>query len=110
MKNKTIFVITVFEMCGEENSSAQEQCIANIACTRTPCFKHTFEEAEEIVLNNIGDIWETCYDYAVIEEIDTRIYPRYITRKFYKFNSDTYGYEPTKEINLLHRTLVCGIG
>lgn len=110
MDNKTIFVVTVFEKCEEEDGNTKECYSISIGCTRSPCFKHTFEEAEEVVLNNICDIWETCYDYAVIEEIDSQIYPRYIMRKFYKYNIDTHGYEPIEELECLKRMLICEIG
>lgn len=110
MKDKTIFVVTVFEMCNEEDNNNKECNSINIGCTRSPCFKHTFEEAEEVVLNNIGDIWETCYDYAVIEEIDSKLYPRYITRKFYKYNQNTRGYEAIEKLECIKHMLICEIG
>jgi len=110
MDNKTIFVVTVFEMCKEEEDNNKECHSRNIGCTRSPCFKHTFEEAEEVVLNNIGDIWETCYDYAVIEEIDSKLYPRYITRKFYKYNQNIGGYEAIEELDCIKHMLICEIG
>lgn len=34
----------------------------------------TFEAAEEAVLDNACDIWETCYDYAVIENVEEGLY------------------------------------
>ena len=110
MKDKTIFVVTVFEMCKEEDCNNKECYSINIGCTRSPCFKHTFEEAEEVVLNNIGDIRETCYDYAVIEEIDSKLYPRYITRRFYKYNKNTGGYETIEELDCIKHMLICEIG
>jgi len=110
MDNKTIFVITVFEKCEEENGNTEECYSIGIGCTRSPCFKHTFEEAEEVVLNNIGDIWETCYDYAVIEEIDSKLYPRYSSRKFYKYNLSSRCYEPIEDLDFIKRMTVCPIG
>ncbi len=109
MENKTIFVVTIFEKCKSEDYDNNNCSSFNIGCTRSPCFKHTFEEAEEVVLNNICDIWETCYDYAVIEEIDSKIYPRYIKRQFYKYNTDIHGYEAIEEIESLKRMLICEI-
>ena len=110
MKDKTIFVVTVFEKCEEEDGNTEECYSIGIGCTRSPCFKHTFEKAEEVVLNNIGDIWETCYDYAVIEEIDSKLYPRYITRKFYKYNQNTRGYEAIEGLDCIKNMLICSIG
>lgn len=55
------------------------------------------EKAFETVLNNYGDIWETCYDYAVIEEVEEGLYPCSMTRWFFKFNSKLDKYEEIKE-------------
>ena len=89
MEYKTIFVVTVFEKCEPNNCYT-----ADIGCTRSPCFRHTFEEAEEVVKFNMCDIWETCYNYAVINEIGCELYPQSHMRKFYKYNKDINSYEP----------------
>ena len=101
MRDKTIFVVTVFEM---------NESLAKIDEERTPYFKYTFKDAEEVVLNNIGDIWETCYDYAVINEINNCFYPCLISRKFYKFNKLTNSYKPIDEPEYFKNTIFCGIG
>lgn len=41
---------------------------------RTVGYFKTFEEAEHVILTNAGDIWEFCYDYAVIENIPEGLY------------------------------------
>ncbi len=109
MKDKTIFVVTVFEKYepADHDNDNYSVCIGS---NRSPCFKHTFKEAEEVVLNNIGDIWETCYDYAVIEEINCQIYPRHKTHKFYKYNREIGGYEAIEELEYLKRMTLGGIG
>ena len=60
-------------------------------------FYHNFDDATESVIENACDINETCYDYAVIEEITPGLYsyPRY--RWFYKFNRNKNEYEPIEE-------------
>lgn len=55
------------------------------------------ESAFDIVINNCGDLHETCYDYALIEEVEEGIYPGSTTRWFFKFNMDTQQYEPISE-------------
>ena len=85
--NNNIFVITTFEKC----------CQLTLGSRRSPCFKYSMEEAEEIVKANIGDIWEGCYDYACIEEIEEGLYPIGIERKFYKYNRDINQYEEIPE-------------
>lgn len=37
--------------------------------TRTPILCSTFEYANEVVLENMGDIWETSYQLVVIESV-----------------------------------------
>ena len=105
MDYKTIFVVTVFEKC-----ELSDQGFANIGCTRSPCFKYTFEAAEEVVKYNKCDIWETCYDYAVIHEIGCELYPYRHMRKFYKYNKDINGYESIEEPECLKHMDFCGIG
>lgn len=105
MDYKTIFVVTVFEKC-ETNESG----FAKIGCSRSPCYRFTFEEAEEVVKTNMCDIWETCYDYAVITEIGPFLYPGYESRKFYKYNREINGYEHIEEPKCLKYLEFCGIG
>lgn len=46
----------------------------------------TFENAETAVLNNACDIWETCYDYVVIENVDEGLYQYDQNAVWYKWN------------------------
>jgi hypothetical protein len=74
-------------------------------------FRYTFEDAEEVVRNNMCDIWETCYHYACIEELGSELYPFYQRRKFYKYNRDIDGYRPIDEPECLkHIVPIGGIG
>ena len=56
--------------------------------SRIPCFYHTLKDAKFTVENNVCDIWEYCYDYAVIEEVDIGCYPYCRKRWFYKWELD----------------------
>lgn len=105
MDDKTIFVVTVFEKC-EPN----DKWFADIGCTRSPCFRYTFKDAEEVVKYNMCDIREHCYNYAVISEIGCELYPHHYMRKFYKYNKDVDGYEPIEEPECLKHMDFCGIG
>lgn len=105
MENKTIFVITVFE-----KYELDPYHFVDTGCTRSPCFRYTFEEAEEVVKNNMCDIWERCYNYAVIEEIDCSLYPYPYMRKFYKYNIENNTYEPIKAPESIEHIGFCGIG
>lgn len=54
-------------------------------------------KAEDTVINNVCDLWETIYDYAVIERIDEGIYKSTHERQFYKYNMDLRKYESIEE-------------
>ena len=104
MEYKTIFVVTVFELYKDPEDGM------TLGSTRSPCFRYTLEEAEEVVKYNMCDIWETCYDYAVIQEIGCELYPYPHIKKFYKYNREVNGYEPITEPECLKHISFCGIG
>lgn len=57
----------------------------------------TFKDAYRAVTENMCDIWEHCYDYALIEEVEEGLYPSSTTRWFFKFNKEMMMYEPIEE-------------
>lgn len=59
--------------------------------------------AFEAVIHNEEDIWETCYNYAIIEEVEEGIYPPTFERWFFKFNTEAKEYELIQEPKFLHR-------
>jgi hypothetical protein len=68
----------------------------DMGSTRCVGYYKTFEDANECVVNNNGDIWEYLYDYCVIEKIEEGLY-RYAfdnDRHFYKFNLEIKKYDP----------------
>ena len=60
--------------------------------TRCVGYFNTFDEAERAVTYNACDIWETCYDYAVIENIPEGLYQYDLHPIWYKFHKPTNGY------------------
>jgi hypothetical protein len=59
------------------------------------CFGY-FKEKEDVeyaVTNNMADMWETMYDYIVIEEIEEGIHPLAEIVGWYQYNKDKDGYE-----------------
>lgn len=60
--------------------------------TRCVGYFKTFEEAEQAVIKNACDIWETCYDYAVIENIKEGLYQYDFNPTWYKYHKLTSGY------------------
>ena len=76
-------------------------------------YYNDFNKSEEAVINNYCNIWETIYDYCVIESILEGLY-QYAhgikygeDRWFYKFNKENKKYEKINEpIEFEH---VCGL-
>ena len=50
----------------------------------------TKEEAENAVENNINDIYENFYEYAIIEKVDSGIKLPDVERYLYKWENDKY--------------------
>jgi hypothetical protein len=55
------------------------------------------EECIKILHNNITDIHECYYNYAVIEKINEGLYPLPIEREFFEYNRDSSGFFEIKE-------------
>lgn len=70
----------------------------------------SLEKAEHIVLNNIGDIEETIYNYCVIENVPEGIYEYAQDTKWYKFNNAEEVYEPCEKPKELKHYVGFGIG
>lgn len=65
---------------------------SEVSDTRCVGYFNTFEKAENAVLYNSCDIWETCYDYAVIENIPEGLYQYDFHPTWYKYHKPTNGY------------------
>jgi len=51
----------------------------------------SFEEAEYNVLNNVNDLYERCYNYAVIEDVKPGLWSSILsTPTFYKWDGKKY--------------------
>lgn len=93
MQKQKIYLITVFDRCEPYSRWGY-----HLGDTRSVGFRYSFELAEEVVKNNMCDIWEYCYrDYACIEELGCELYPYAQERWFYKYNRDINGYEEIEE-------------
>ena len=53
----------------------------------------TYEKAEMIVKDNTMDIFESCYEHAVIEKIPTGLYQFDTSPKWFKWNFEEERYE-----------------
>lgn len=78
--------------------------------TRCIGYFKTFEKAEYIVLNNVGDIEETIYNYCVIENIPEGVYQYDQNAKWYKFNDLDEVYRPCEKPKELNHLIGFGIG
>ena len=76
--------------------------------TRCVGYFKTFEEAEHVVLYNECDIEETCYDYAVIENIPEGLYQYDFHPTWYKWHKPTGGYIECEQPDFVKT--ICGVG
>ena len=60
-------------------------------------FYDNWYEADDTLSNNITDLWETCYNYGVIEEYHTGLFGYNFERWFYKYNKETGFYDKIDE-------------
>ena len=73
-------------------------------------FVHDLEDAIHLVTWNCGDIWETCYTYAVIEEVRPGLYPNSRKWWMFKYNHDIDRYEPIEVPEIFNNTLSLTMG
>ena len=67
----------------------------SIGCSTIPGFYTKKDYAFYTVINNVCDIWETCYDYALIERVAEGLYNPALSdsRWWFKYNRTTGKYE-----------------
>ena len=105
-----IYLITTFE----KMNGKCEYGYLDVGDRRSVGWFPTFKGAERRVKNNTGDLWETCYDYAVIERIPFGLYPEIgdpnTERWYYKYNVETNKYELMDEVpkDFAHYMFVLG--
>ena len=64
-------------------------------------FLHDKEDALESVKANACDMYEACFDYAIVEEIHPGIYAMDSNRWYFKFNRETRKYVQIEEPEIL---------
>lgn len=101
--DKPIYVITTFERWPTDEKQW------DYGCSRSPGFYYTFEDAEDSVINNVCDIWETCYNYAQITIMEPGMYGYNGENWYYKYNRESGKYEKMEDVEypLFH---ICGLG
>ena len=101
---KSMFFITCFEKLEEKNFWP------NLGAERVMGYYYTFEDCDEALKHNACDMFETCYHYAVVEEIEPGLYPHYKMRQFYKYDREKDGYFPIEEPKMFEHNGNLSIG
>lgn len=97
MNLKPIFTITTID--DKPPGDRRSRCIG---------YYHEYDAAEEIVIDNGGDMWETIYTYAVIEKVFPGLYSHDTDPKWFKHDIPTGKYIKLDD-NPLDKN-VCGYG
>ena len=87
MEEKYFYFITTFQSYNDYGIN-QSRCWG---------FYDLFIEAQNVVINNVSDIYENTYHYAIIEEYEMGIFGATLNRWFYKYNPENKKYEPMSE-------------
>lgn len=83
-----IYIITVYErMEKEEGNIPKLLHLTNIGWIAS------LDDAKEFVKKNVLDMWETCYNYAIISEVVEGLYKQPKQEFFYKYNMEKELYE-----------------
>ena len=101
-KENRLTIYTVTTIMHPEASSSGERCIG---------FFEDYQTAEDAVLKNSVDMWETIYDWVVIEKVKEGFYSHDIHSKW--FHWEGKGYEDGKYVpveNPEPRVVGWGIG
>ena len=69
----------------------------DFGCTRTPGYYECYEDCKHAIINNVCDIWEYCYDFAVMEHYHPGVYPYVDHREWFKFDREAWKYLPIPE-------------
>ena len=92
MENKSYWFITVMTRL-ETNSKG----FLETGSTRCWGFYSNKEDALNTLHENRTDLWETIYDYAILEEYHEGISNSTLNRQFFKYDMEKDGYFEIKE-------------
>ena len=87
-----IYVITTFEKV-DRNAGHW----IKYGSQRTVGYYFNYEDALEVLTNNICDLWEYCYNYAALEALPEGLYPQCkdgYDIEYFHYNIDKNKYEP----------------
>lgn len=94
-----MFFITTVQISGDKDI----RCVG---------YYSKFKDAERVVMENLGDIFETCYEYAVIENISEGIYQYDFEPKWYfmDYEKDEVRKIEKPDLEELKGFCWCGVG
>ena len=78
--------------------------------TRTVGYYHELKNAIDAVKKNMCDIWETVYNYVIIEEVSPGLYPHNMKRWFFKYDIDKDNYVEIEEPEFMKNVYNITIG
>jgi hypothetical protein len=88
-----MWFITVFEKLGE----VYENGFPNLGSQRTWGYYSKRECAVNALHDNLGDMRDFMYNYAVIEKVDEGVMPLAYNRQWFKWDSKKIGYYEIEE-------------
>lgn len=100
-----MWFITVFEKMDQT-----EQSFPKMGSSRTWGYFSDKSWALEALHENVTDMWETCYDYAILEYFDEGLIPVGIDRQFFKYDRKRNGYFEIEEPEFMKRICNFAIG
>ena len=93
-----IYVVSVFTNMDVKESSFSEKGEPYIGSKVITGWYSNKEKAESVIVNNVADIWETCYHYAALEECNEGMYDYGREITYYKYNRDTKKYDILEDV------------
>lgn len=92
MRDIPIYFITVMEKL-----EPHKNFYCATGSTRCWGFYFDRQQALQTIHNNVTDLWETCYNYAVLEEYYEGVAPLCESRQFFKYNREQDKYIEIEE-------------
>lgn len=106
MNRKSIFTILTFEKLKKDPITE----LPEFGCQRLVGWYEDFNIAIDCVKNNSCDINETCYKYALIEEIPEGLYQCTRNRWLFKYNKENDSYKQIEEPSFMKIYMGFSIG